>query len=37
MTVRSHAATRQAWAARIERFQQQSSQSVAQFCATEEE
>jgi transposase-like protein len=34
MTVRSHAAIRQAWIERLERFSQ-SQQSVAQFCADE--
>ncbi|QDT04244.1 hypothetical protein K227x_27760 [Rubripirellula lacrimiformis] len=34
MTDRSHAATRRSWIDRIDRFQQ-SSQTVAQFCAAE--
>lgn len=34
MTDRSRAATRQAWVDRIDRFQQ-TSQTVAQFCAAE--
>lgn len=34
MPNRSHAAARQAWADRIDRFEQ-AGQSVAQFCATE--
>lgn len=34
MTNRSRAATRQAWAERIDRFEQ-TGQTVAQFCAAE--
>lgn len=34
MTNRSHAATRQAWADRIDRFEQ-AGQTIAQFCAAE--
>lgn len=35
MTVRSRAATRQVWVDRIDRFHQ-ASQTVAQFCLTED-